>query len=243
MTALHGFLGRPEDWDGILGEAWTRPSWLARGRPVCSRRADAPSAYLDALAMGLNQKAVGDVLLGYSMGGRIALHMLLSEPGRWRRAVIVSASPGLIEPRGDQGGTNMEREARLERDLGWADRFLHDGWDAVVRDWNAQAVFSHDPPDRLPRRETDYDREALAEALALGSVARQRDLRPELAALSVPVIWIAGAKDPKYAALAQECAALNPLFTAKILDAGHRVPWGDPDGFRSAVERFTTITP
>ena len=168
------------------------------------------------------------------MGGRIALHMLLGEPERWRRAIIVSASPGMKD---------AERGARLKSDEAWANRFLHDEWDAVVADWNAQPVFAHDPPERLPRREADYDRHALAAALVLGSVARQRDLRAELRSLDLPILWIAGAKDARYAALAAECAALNPRFSMTTLRTGHRVPWGDPDGFRKAVADFTTIEP
>ncbi len=325
MTTLHGFLGRPADWDGVLGEQWSRPDWLTvplsprgergqgvRGQilrddrgesrpatpsgsemggifpgvsdpglisrdpfgvsletsadalnPVPEFVASAPfgvgvepstivshggsradttagsppegQAYLVRLAHHLNQNSEGDTLLGYSMGGRIALHMLLQDPGRWRRAIIVSASPGLR--------TEGERAERLKGDEAWAARFLHEDWDAVVRDWNAQAVFAHDPPDRLPRREEEFDRHALAAALALGSVAHQANLREKLAALDIPVLWMAGAKDAKYAALAAECAALNPRFSMTTLRTGHRLPWGDPSGFRKAVADFTTIEP
>ncbi len=260
MTTLHGFLGRPEDWDGVLGDEWIKPGWLARfeeegatgaggGSPPLTRasidsRVTAARAIglhpwhptLDTIAAALNRETTGDVLLGYSMGGRIALHMLLQEPGRWRRAVIVSASPGHL--------SDAAREARIENDRIWAERFLRDDWDAVVADWNAQGVFAHDPPDRLPRKEGDFDRIALAAALVLGSVARQRDLRPELETLNVPILWLAGAQDAKYAALAEECAALNPRFTATVLPhVGHRAPWGDPAAFRAAVDDFITIRP
>lgn len=231
MTALHGFLGRPADWDGVLGDDWTKPNWFATPLPPPGKR----SGYLDDLATVLNAESLGDTLLGYSMGGRVALHMLLQAPARWRRAVIVSASPGL--------NGEDERVARLERDLRWAGRFVRDDWEAVVRDWNDQPVFAYDPPDRLPRREADFERRALSSAVVFGSVARQRDLRPELRTLDLPILWIAGAKDSKYAVLAEECAALNPLFTAAILDAGHRVPWGATAAFQKAVADFITIRP
>ena len=238
MTALHGFLGRPPDWDGVLGDEWFKPDWLSleRGRPVRSRCADAPSAYLDDSARLLNALGESGALLGYSMGGRIALHMLVQEPARWSRAIIVSASPGL--------SNDGERESRLRNDEAWAKRFRDDDWDAVVADWNAQGVFAYDPPEGLPRPKRDYDREALADALVEGSVARQADLRGRLRTLDVPILWIAGEWDAKYRDLAGECAALNPLFRSTILPgAGHRAPWGNSAAFRTAVEEFTTITP
>lgn len=232
MIALHGFLGRPSDWDSLLGDEWTKPDWLQIALAFGSER----SPYLSVLAKEMNRMASGDILLGYSMGGRIALHMLLRHPRRWRRAIVVSASPGLTN--------EAERERRLLNDEAWAKRFLEDDWTAVVADWNAQGVFAHDPPERLPRLERDFDRRALARALVEGSVARQADLREELKTLDVPILWVAGERDAKYRDLAQECAALNPLFQSTILPrAGHRAPWGDPAAFRAAVREFITIKP
>ena len=224
MTALHGFLGRPSDWDGILGDEWTKPNWL-----------DQFNAGLVGKAMELNTASTGGTLLGYSMGGRLALTMLSLSPRCWERAIIVSASPGL--------GSEEEKTARLLVDQGWSLRFLDEDWDEVVADWNGQPVFAHDPPDRLPRLESDFDRETLFKALAAGSVSLQPDYRNELRSLNRPILWIAGEHDVKYRALAEECAALNPLFSSAILpNAGHRAPWGNPTAFREAVDRFITIT-
>jgi 2-succinyl-6-hydroxy-2,4-cyclohexadiene-1-carboxylate synthase len=185
-----------------------------------------------SLAECLNQSDAGDgTLLGYSMGGRIALHMLIRSQ-QWKRAVIVSASPGLTE--------TEDRGARLANDLRWADRFKTENWDETITAWNSQGVFANDPgqPDR---RESDYRRSDLAAALVLGSVAGQENLRPHLRNLEIPILWIAGERDAKYAALAQECASVNPMFTCKIiLGAGHRVPWAYPDEFCEAVEQFLT---
>jgi 2-succinyl-6-hydroxy-2,4-cyclohexadiene-1-carboxylate synthase len=157
--------------------------------------------------------------------------MILQAPGQWRRAVIISASPGLSDP--------AERAQRVESDRRWAHRFRHDPWDELLAAWNAQSVFTADPPDNTPRAETDYDRELLATALELGSVGLQEDLRDQLRAADCQILWLAGAKDPKYAALAEECAALNPRFRAQIIpDAGHRVLWGNPNALRAALNDF-----
>jgi len=224
VTALHGFLGLPSDWDEVL-DADSKPAWLPLLHGLKGERS------LPALAQALNKRAERDsVLLGYSMGGRIALHMLLEGGAHlWRAAVIVSASPGLK--------TEAERERRAAQDARWADRFRRDPWNTLLRDWNAQPVFEGEPP--LRRDEDDFDREQLASALESGSVGLQANLRPALAKLDVPVLWVAGERDEKYVELARECAALNPRFEARIVSgAGHRAPWSTTDEFRTAVEAW-----
>jgi len=223
-VALGGFLGRPDDWDGVLDMSWQRLDWMQY------LPASEVEGWLSALANNLGDVGNGEVLLGYSMGGRIAQHLLIKSPERWRAAVIVSASPG------PKAG---EDPARADRDATWAARFRSEPWESVLADWNAQSVFAHDPPDQLERSEQLYDRERLAEVLVSGSVARQADLRRRLASLGVPILWVAGERDSKYSSLATECAALNPRFSLAIIpEAGHRAPWGNPLAFRTAVDTF-----
>ena len=77
---------------------------------------------LPAIADSLNKLAQGDVLLGYSMGGRLALHMLSADGAarRWRKAIIISASPGIV--------SLTERRRRLDNDRRWAERFRMENW-------------------------------------------------------------------------------------------------------------------
>lgn len=233
MTALHGFLGLPSDWDLIPATAAAdKVNWL----PVLSSLQGGPGdPALPSLGERLNEISApgSQTLIGYSMGGRVALHMLLGPGGRrWKRAIIVSASPGLNHP--------AERMPRLENDGQWARRFRHEPWDQVIAAWNAQPVFATDGICPMARPESEFDREQLWLALLRGSVARQADLRSRLAELTIPVLWIAGAADSKYAALATECAGLNPLFSSLIIaNAGHRVPWTANAAFSNAVARFS----
>lgn len=230
MTALHGFLGLPSDWDALpCTSGATKPNWM----PLLASLPGSPGdAALPALGVALNAQAEGGVLLGYSMGGRIALHMLLAAGAeRWNRAVIVSASPGLADP--------AARIARLEADGQWARRFRHESWDEVVAAWNAQAVFATDVATPLPRKEGQFDRDHLWLAMLRGSVARQADLRPQLASVAVPVLWLAGEHDAKYVALARECAGLNPRFEFRAIPGGgHRAPWTAPEAFCDAIAEF-----
>jgi 2-succinyl-6-hydroxy-2,4-cyclohexadiene-1-carboxylate synthase len=203
ITALHGFLGLPTDFNFLRDEF------------------DLVTPPLDAIP------PVGDVLLGYSLGGRLALHALLSG-ARYRKAVIVSAGLGI---EGDQA-----RAARRAADEVWAQRFEDDPWDELLRDWNAQAVFGG---HALARDERAYSRAALAHALRAWSPAALPPVQARLRELDLPILWITGARDVKYAAEGERAVALLPQGElAVIADAGHRVPWEAPQEFRERLRAF-----
>lgn len=169
-----------------------------------------------------------EVILGYSMGGRLALQQLLDGP-RFEKAIIVSA------------GLNLEdgREARRERDEAWARRFENDPWDDVMRDWNAQRVFGG---HTIERRERDYDRRELARQLREQSPGVLPPLAPRLREIAVPVLWIAGERDHSYVEVAHRAASLLPNAELWICPgAGHRVPWEQPGAFIDRIRRFVIV--
>lgn len=212
VVCLHGFLGRGSDWDFL---------------PFEHRAPDLFAAPIDAsMAAWAREFEVGaeDALIGYSMGGRLALHLLLTR--RLRRAVIVSAGLGL----------ESGREERRAVDERWARRFEADPWDGVIRDWNAQPLFGG---HELPRAEHDFDRSALAAALRLWSPAAQEPLAARLAQIETPVLWIAGERDEKYVREGERAVAALPDARLWICPgAGHRVPWEQPEAFLSALAQF-----
>lgn len=204
ITALPGFLGRPADWN-FLRDA---------GFEVDAHELD-------------DVPPSGHTILGYSMGGRVALHALL-DGAKYELAVIVSAGLGIEgEP---------ERAARREADEKWARRFEHDDWEAVLHDWNAQPLFGG---DIRVRRERDYDRRRVVDALRRWSPAVLPPLAPRLHEITIPVLWIAGERDAKYVAEAKRAVSLLPDATLWICpDAAHRVPWERPEAFAA---RFRSL--
>lgn len=204
ITALHGFLGRPSDWD-FLKDA---------GFDVDARELD-------------DVPPAGDTLLGYSMGGRIALHALL-DGAKYARAVIVSAGLGI---EGDDA-----RAARRAADEKWATRFEHDDWEIVLRDWNAQPLFGGDV---RVRRERDYDRRRVVDALRRWSPGVLPPLAPRLHEIEIPVLWMAGERDAKYVAEAERAVELLPNATLWICPgAAHRVPWEQAEQFVAKLKSF-----
>ena len=186
ITCLHGFLGNPRDWDFLRDSGF-----------------DIETPPLDAIPDR------GDVLLGYSLGGRLALQALLNG-ANYQRAILVSTGLGIED--------DSDREARRASDEAWAQRFESEDFETVINDWNAQPVLAG---PTLPRRRDDFDPRALREwsSGALPPVASR------LHELTIPTLWVAGARDSKYVAEAHRGASLARGRVAIVNDAGHRVPW------------------
>jgi 2-succinyl-6-hydroxy-2,4-cyclohexadiene-1-carboxylate synthase len=202
ITALHGFLGAPSDWN-LLRDA---------GFII-----DTPP--LDAIPPR------GDTLLGYSLGGRLALHALLAG-AQYNRAIFISTGLGVED--------EAARAARRDSDEAWAQRFRSEDWNTVIDAWNAQPVLAG---PALSRSRDDYDPRALREwsAGALPPVASR------LHELTIPTLWIAGARDAKYVAEAHRAASLAREARAEIVEnAGHRVPWEQPDKIIAIVRDWLT---
>lgn len=152
-------------------------------------------------------------LIGYSLGGRKALHALLLAPHLWDEVSLRSTHPGLV--------SNDEKRVRTAQDLVWAKRFLNDPWNDLMKDWEAQPVFngSHRPV----RDEQDYDRRQLAFELTAYSLGAQDDLREKIASLNHPIEWVVGELDGKFTKLAQEIAQIHSRSFVRILPGiGHR---------------------
>jgi 2-succinyl-6-hydroxy-2,4-cyclohexadiene-1-carboxylate synthase len=232
IWCLHGFLGHGSDWTDLC----TR--WTSAGLPRCVTPslfsgpilAEGFEAWVSDFVEGVAQTDREPVLLGYSLGGRLALHAISQRPDLWTAAIIVSAHLGLED--------EPERHARKLSDERWAERFEHDDWDGVLDAWNAQAVFGGRLPT-LTRESSAFDRQALASALNAWSLGAQAPLGPHLSAFRRPVLWIAGADDAR--AQEQGRQAVRHLAAGALRvapGAAHRVPWEASDWFATEVIEF-----
>jgi 2-succinyl-6-hydroxy-2,4-cyclohexadiene-1-carboxylate synthase len=232
IWCLHGFLGKGKDWEPF------RPSW-EKASGVRLRAIDlldkpleqqTPEVWGTRFARSIATTDPGAVLVGYSLGGRLALQALLARPDAFRGAVIVSAGLGV------EG--EVDRQMRRVRDDAWAAKFETESWDTVIDAWNRQPVFGGDAA-APPRNELDYDRNALATALRYWSPAVQQPLASRLRELALPTFWIAGERDGKYAEEARRAADLAGGARLWIASGtGHRVPWEAPEEFGRRVADF-----
>jgi 2-succinyl-6-hydroxy-2,4-cyclohexadiene-1-carboxylate synthase len=146
----------------------------------------------------------------------------------------VSCNPGLAD---DDATARDERRAT---DEAWADRILTWPEPEIWRAWDAQPVLSG-PVQAPPRDGLPASRETLARALTRFSLAGQPDFRFRLRTWGGPLLWVTGARDAKFEAIARDLAADGvPAAFVTCEDAGHRVPWDNPSAFAGALRAWMT---
>lgn len=224
LWALSGFLGRPADWEALHLNNLVPIDWqMEKGQSL--------NQWGNQFNVAVKKKNKAPrVLMGYSMGGRLALHALIADPTLWNGAVIISAHPGI--------SLIADRQLRLEKDMHWARQFEIENWENLMRDWNKQDVFVNDLMC-FDRQESNYSKEKLATALNWGSLGRQRDLRQEIEILTIPILWLTGSCDECYCDMAKEIVLSHPKSSKRVIEgAGHRVPWSQPGLFAEVLNDF-----
>jgi 2-succinyl-6-hydroxy-2,4-cyclohexadiene-1-carboxylate synthase len=254
IFALHGFLGLPDDW-GILRTSLDPLAyefdldsvdlWRDLESSLLSVEVDIDDSFHNCitnepffdlwrrrLTAAISIDGQKPVIMGYSMGGRLAMQIACLMPELLSGAVFISAHPGLK--------SNEERHARLENDLRWAERFASsESWSNLLEAWNQQPVLeiqgagnsssvrykshSHDCSDNHPvsqlkrlnylsqldRRECRFDRAILARAMDTWSLGRQKDLSQNLNELRLPILFITGESDLKFTQLAADLLTIQ----------------------------------
>lgn len=227
VWAIHGFLGKGSDWD-VLQMKQLEPV------EIDSFSGSSLSVWADQLNTYIEEHGSSpSILMGYSLGGRLALHALCQKPSLWQAAIIISAHPGLARP--------DLKEERLKNDSLWAKRFEEEPWEYLMTSWNSQAIFSQD--NSVPiRQEREYERLQLAKQLRSFSLGHQADLKEPLSSLPIPVLWMVGEKDQKFREAAQTIELSHPLSQhVTIEQVGHRLMWTEPLKVRQHIERFLCI--
>ena len=226
IYALHGAVGSSKDWNLFqekLPDLNVVNLW--RFLACCPKP-------LPELAEAINNEIQEPphTLLGYSMGGRIALHCLLQNPTHWKKAVIVSAHPGLT--------SKAQRAERRSHDAEWAAKCLRLPFEEFLEVWNQQGIL---PESLLPERlHLKMWKKQIARSFIDWSTGAQEDLLPALSSLSTEVLWITGERDQKFFQLAKNTCQQMPNAThLTIPNCGHRVPWEQPEEFSRIVSEFT----
>jgi 2-succinyl-6-hydroxy-2,4-cyclohexadiene-1-carboxylate synthase len=165
------------------------------------------------------------------LGGRLALHACLSRPDLWRGAIIVGADPG--------SESEEEKRLQLDRDRKWAERLKREPLEKLAEEWDAQAVFCG-LENAAPRNFDELDAAKLGQQFEVFSKGLQENLAPKLAELQrPPILFLSGEKDLKYQGIGEKLSKSTSVVKAQIVaDAGHRVPWENPESFSQALIDF-----
>lgn len=246
LLLLHGFMGSADDWDAELVDAIVDSGFQilavdlpGHGRTIVKDGTETYSMETTAAALvGLldELKITTLHLLGYSMGGRLALFMAVHYPNRIAGMILESASPGLE--------TEAERQARVVADNALAERMRTQPMEQFLREWQMQPLFAGmaTQPARLERligRRMDNDSLGLTMSLKGMGTGAQQSLWRELANVESPLLLIVGEKDSKFCGIGREMARRCPGAMLEIVpDAGHNVHFERPREFTELVRKF-----
>ena len=227
IVALHGFTGQGADFEPLRAclapeTSLTAPDLPGHGSRRHLRALDQYSlpAHLDLISEAASAPQV--TLLGYSMGGRLALHWAIAHPERVHRLILVGASPGLATPE--------ERDERRLGDATLAEFIRTRGLEAFFKYWHNQTFFQ--PMLRLPaeqlvpilERRLANDPEGLALSLENVGTGTLPSLWHRLKEIRFPVDLVSGEHDVKFTRLAHEMGAHLPKARHSVVEgAGHPV--------------------
>ena len=244
VLMLHGFLGSHQDFEPVLLTLSQHfycviPDLPGHGQTVTASNGYTFSAIAQTLLKLLDNLQIDRAhLLGYSMGGRLALYTLCTFPERFTRTVLESASPGLK--------TAQERAERQKRDWAIAHQLETIPLHSFLSHWYQNPLFNslkNHPAHyqaMLNRRQRNHPSE-LASALRGFSTGVQPSLWNRLSEMGQPLLFIAGALDCKFVALAQEMLRTcrqNVVTQADIKvcqGCGHNIHLEAPDRYAQVV--------
>ncbi len=202
IHVFHGFLGSPNDF-----------SFLQHEDNI---------THHDLLNFDLNEFKLNphDTLVGYSMGGRLAMEIAFKNEFQLKNLVLINAHPGL------------EHESEISERKKWEDTILNKMSEAhFINYWNELPIFKDDLPLKEITSERLHRFKNLFEKLRLSD---QENFLPSLSEHRSKVLYLIGKYDLKYFDLAQK-KLIPAKLKCHIIDGGHRL-FQNPEAIKNVLE-------
>jgi 2-succinyl-6-hydroxy-2,4-cyclohexadiene-1-carboxylate synthase len=219
LLLLHGFTGSSQSWAKfqLPNLRLITPNIAGHGDYLPDDLADYP---IEVEAKRIAELITEPLhLLGYSMGGRLALTIAVHYPEKILSLILESATPGLK--------TEAERQARIASDNALADKIETNGIEWLADYWGNLSLWANQSPEQkaaLHQQRLKNSPLGLANSLRGMGTGQMPPLWDALPALKMPVKLIVGELDSKFLEINQEMAALIPNAELSIApNAGHTV--------------------
>lgn len=245
LILLHGFTGCAASWSEI-----SQPLEYERRTIAIDQPGHGQTIVLNNDRQHSMETIAGDILmiiealnlekpdlLGYSMGGRLALYLALLAQDQFHTLILESASPGLA--------ASADQQERVQSDEHWAGILEKEGIESFVDQWEKLPIFASQnlldfaKINKQRQNRLQNSPQGLAKSLRWQGTGRQPNLWPKLHALKIPTLLLAGALDRKYVAINQEMARLIPKAELLVFSAsGHNIHLEHPRRFTKTIQRF-----
>jgi 2-succinyl-6-hydroxy-2,4-cyclohexadiene-1-carboxylate synthase len=247
LVLLHGFTGSSQNWSShqaVFAQSYRVLTVDLIGHGLTDKPSDAARYGIYYAANDLIQlvdRVVGCPinLLGYSMGGRLALYTAAHYPEYLMSLMLESASPGLAD--------DTERRERIRQDTLLAERIEREGVEAFVNFWERIPLFASQQhlesaiQKRVRAQRLNNSALGLANSLRGMGTGVQDSLWHRLCEIQLPTAIIAGSLDTKFVGIAQQMYDLMPNAQLKLVpEVGHAVHLEAPEIFRMHIMNFLT---
>jgi 2-succinyl-6-hydroxy-2,4-cyclohexadiene-1-carboxylate synthase len=204
---LHGAVGHSSDWDIIIDSLNSLQCESIDLYSYSSEDVDVAARNINSLA------GPGDIIVGYSLGARIALQALLEDNSPWSKAIIIN------------------------HDLQWSE-LCNSNWAQFIADWERQPIFDCSKPI-ADRKQLMPLKGKISETFIKWSSGIQPAPITNFDRIKSPTLWITGELDEKYTKIAKLACEQLPLSQLKVIaNSGHRVPWDNPKETADAINVF-----
>jgi len=240
FVLAHGFTQTAKSWD-LFGEL-LRSALAAVDIDAATIAVDLPGhgdapppadSDLWASADRLVDVGGSGTYVGYSMGGRVALHAALSHADSVERLVLIGATAGIDDP--------DERSARRTADGRLADHIEEVGVPTFIDEWLRNPLFAGLTDTTSLRADRLRNTAAgLAASLRATGTGTQVPLWDRLAEIECPVLVLVGEHDAKFTGLGRRLVAgLTDAELVVVPDAGHSVHLEQPGATATAIATWT----
>lgn len=243
LLLLHGFMGSGQDFQNILNQITQSfycflPDLPGHGntgyiQPDDCYTMEKTAHQIIEFIQTQSLKSVG--LVGYSMGGRLALYLGVKFPQYFSKIMLESSSPGLQ--------TEPERQQRREKDETLAQQLENQPFETFLTRWYHNPLFeslrSHPQFSTMYNRRLQNSPPLLAKSLRYLGTGVQPSLWEDLPSLQTPLLLLVGEKDPKFCQINQKIAQLCPVAQLQVIkNCGHNIHLENQDAWVATVQQF-----
>lgn len=244
---LHGFMGDCHEFDEVISLLSNQFYCLAVDLPghgktkttdeaqyyTMSRTADGLIQFIESLQLK------PCFLVGYSMGGRLALYLTLHFPQYFLKVILESASAGLK--------TQAERDQRIQQDLKLAQQLETEDFLSFIVKWYNQPLFAsihnHSKFEKMRSHRLQNDPIHLAKSLRNMGTGCQPPLLEKLKQNMIPILLLVGELDKKFIAINTEMTERCKVLRLEIVKScGHNIHFENPTLFVKQLINFLTTS-
>ena len=226
---LHYFGGSSNSWTEVIAQLQHEFHCIALdlpgfgdSEPIAGSTVEDVATCVAALVQQLQLQQY--VLVGHSMGGKIAIAIAATQPAELRSLVLLAPSPPTPEP--------MEDKERAH--------LLHTRGDRAAAEMTAHKITAHPLSPLLFNRVIQDNIHSSPTAwqawLECGS---RQDISAEMSKIAVPVLVVAGAEDPVIPEDLLQQEVVNHLKTARLVvvpQVGHLLPIENPQAVTELIQ-------